>query len=714
MTILFQSDWARYPGAIIDTKTTNESFLRLAAVYDKMGIRNNAFHLSLLQPQLQGVDPFDPELDEETKVAIALECRWNAWYCLREIIRLPPQGGPNPIRYKANRGNVALTWAFFNHIDFALIQPRQTGKSGSTDSLWVIVLFLMGTNTDIQLLTKDEKLRVANVTRLKGIRNQLPPYLNPTCNADSDNKETVTCVLRGNEYKTAIGRSDKAAADNVGRGLTSPILHSDETPYTANIDISLPVALSSGTAARENAAAYGGLYSNVFTTTAGKKDTTNGRFAYNLIHDGMFWNEKLLDCVDLEDAESLILRNSSGKKPMINGTFSHRQLGKTDAWLKAAMENSRSVGDIADRDYLNIWTSGTESSPLSILLNETIHNSELEPSYIETTKDRYQVRWYVPRERIMDTMESNWHVICLDSSNAIGRDANGITILDIRNMAVVAAANISEANLFRFAKWICDLLILFPKTVFVVENKSSAQGIIDTLLAILPKSGIDPFKRIYNRIVENREKYEEAYKDIQRPLTTRNENVYLKHKSLFGFMTTGYTRPFLYDTVFQHAAKTTGHLIRDRVLSEEIRSLITKNGRVDHPIGGHDDVCCSWLLGQWFVKFSRHLDYYGIDPSACLSLVVEDGATASVEDLQKAGTRKKLRLEIDRLKDELANSVGTADRFRIEHILARKIKQTEEDGGEIISMESVIKDANNKRGKGRSLREALGRFSTPV
>ena len=239
--ILHMEDWANYPGAIIDTQTSNESFLRLAAIYKKMGVRNHAFLLSLLQPELQGVDPFDENLDLITKQRIATECRWNPWYCLREIIRLPPQGGPDPIRFKAHRGNIALAWAFFNHIDFALIQPRQTGKSVGADAVATIVEFLMGTNAKMQLVTKDAALRRANISRIKSIRDLLPDYLNPTTADDADNTEMLTCKARENEYKTAVGRSAREAADNLGRGLTSEILQCDEVPYIPNIHISLPV-----------------------------------------------------------------------------------------------------------------------------------------------------------------------------------------------------------------------------------------------------------------------------------------------------------------------------------------------------------------------------------------------------------------------------------------------------------------------------------------
>jgi hypothetical protein len=66
MTILFKEDWdLLHPTAIVDMKTKNTDFIRLAALYRSMGIKNHEFCLSLVDPDLQGIDPFDPEITPE-------------------------------------------------------------------------------------------------------------------------------------------------------------------------------------------------------------------------------------------------------------------------------------------------------------------------------------------------------------------------------------------------------------------------------------------------------------------------------------------------------------------------------------------------------------------------------------------------------------------------------------------------------------------------
>ena len=68
--ILFLEDYKNYPNLIIDTQTTNQSFLRLAGLYKSMGVKNHAFILALHDPTLQGIDPFDPNLSDEYRLAI--------------------------------------------------------------------------------------------------------------------------------------------------------------------------------------------------------------------------------------------------------------------------------------------------------------------------------------------------------------------------------------------------------------------------------------------------------------------------------------------------------------------------------------------------------------------------------------------------------------------------------------------------------------------
>ena len=696
--ILFKDDWGKYPNAIVHSSTTNTSFLRFVKTLKVMGVKNHAWPLTLIQPELEGVDPFDPRISNENMVRVINECRWNPWYYFREIARFPAKGGGKPIQFQANRGNMSMLWCFFNHIDYALIMIRQSGKSGSTDQLHNYVLNVAGLGTTIQLLTKDHQLRKSNIERIKSIREQLPDYMKQWTREDADNTHEVTCKILDNKLLSGVGQRNEDSAENLGRGLTAAILHIDEFPYIPNIHVSLPVALAGGTAARDIAKSAGGFYGNIFTTTAGKKDTPEGAMAYRMISSAMYWNERVYDCVDQSDLYSTVrshctpVDKNGTVRVMVNGTFSHRQLGKSDEWLREAIVNAEATGDIADRDFFNVWTSGSERSPLSPKLNDIIRSSEIDPRYTQITKEGYHIRWHLDAAFIQPRMDNEWHVITLDSSNAVGRDNNGLTILSTRDLGVVATSKVSEANILKYAQFITNLLIQYPKTVFIPENKSSGQSIVDVVALGLQAAGIDPFKRIFNRIVgETEGALGRVWEDLQRNKQLADHDYYTRYKGHFGFMTTGASRYHLYDSVLTQAATSSGHKVRDKQLIDEILSLVIKNGRVDHPSGGHDDLCVSWLLGHWFLRHGKNLAWYGLPNNEVLSEVSDQSAIMTPEQITASRERKRLRDEFDQLEEAYKKTRDASVRFQIKRRMDILSSKSLEDGGEPLNLDETMR-----------------------
>lgn len=711
--ILFMNDWISFPTAKVHTSTRNRSFIEYSRKLKAMGVKNNAWPLTLLQPELEFVDPYSALISAETQAKIIAECKHNPWYFFREIARFPGQGGAASIPFRANRGNMALFWCFFNHIDFALIMPRQFGKSASIDQLHNYTTNIAGVGQKIQLLTKDNKLRKENVDRLKAFRDLMPEYLQLVTRDDSDNKEEITCMKLGNKLLTGVAQKSEDAADNLGRGLTAAIQHYDELPYITNINISMPIALASSNRARAEAAKVGGFYGNIFSTTAGKKDTVDGAYAYKLIHNGMYWDEKLFDTKDVEEAKNIINKNSKGRRTIINGTFSHRQLGVSDEELKEMIINAEADEEIANRDFLNIWTSGSLSSPLTTKLNEVIKASEREHSYTEVTAEGYQLRWQYKAEEVKARMDDHWHVIGLDSSNAVGRDNCSFNILSTKDLGVVGAATVSETSILKYAKWISRLLIQYPKTILVIENKSTGQAILDIIVEELFAIGEDPFKRLYNRVVGNEVGgLAEIYKRIRRGDGRRDENLYKSYKGYFGFNTGGQgnSRSFLYGTTLKESAKSVGHICRDKHLIDEILALVKKDGRVDHPKGGHDDSVISWLIAQWFMRYGKDLGFYGLDGADIMCEVMEEGATMSQEQMQMNVERSRLREEINRIKTAIETSTDPIRRNSLELYLAKLAETTALDGGEVITMDSISKDLRINSRKSRSSRHGLNKL----
>lgn len=707
--ILFKSDWARFPTAIRDYDTTNESFLRLAGLYRKMGIENYDFVLALYQPELVGVDPHDPNLDLETKKMVRKEATYNPWYFFREVVRIPPTSGSVPLRFKANRGNIALYWSFFNHVDFGLLQPRQTGKSVSTDVLMTGVKDVWGTNTKINLITKDAALRVANVERLKEMRDYLPDYIYYPNPDDANNSESLTNKLLKNIYRTSVGRNDRVAADKLGRGLTVPIMHFDELAYINLIEHSLPVALASGSEARDQAAEMNQHYGNIYTTTAGNIDSRDGKYAHKFMTGGAVWTEKYFDLPTQEALYKVIEKASRTEKLLIYGAFNHRQLGRTDEWMARKLRENAMSGDVADRDMFNIWSIGSSGSPLTRPEKAQVKQSQREPEYIEITDENYVLNWFIPKHEIAGRMASGNFVMGLDPSETLGDDVDstGVVVIDVTTHDTIMTARVNETNTTLFAKFIADYLIRYERVLFIPERKSTWTTIVETLFIQLPLAGQDPFRRIYNRIVDEQDTLASEFREISKPLAARPAYFYDKYKRYFGFNTSGsgrHAREALYGEALKNAVRLGGRRVKDQTLINELLSLTTKNGRIDHSSGNHDDMVIAWLLAHWVLTKGRNLKYYGIDSSRVFADAVVDRDMMTGTQRYEYERQGRLKERFDALMEELRESDDPIAIQRLEMQIRRLSTDLDvQTGSTGEGIDAMIRSAQEERGRRRKL-----------
>lgn len=704
----FLDEIRQYPNAVIHRTTRNTSFLELAEKYRIMGIRNFFFHCILLQPELADYDPHDPDLPEHIIGKMVMECKDNPWYFFRECLRIPAQGSPLPKSFRANRGNIALIWSFLCHIDPSLIQPRQTGKSVSVDGLMSYLLYVAGSNARINMLTKDNDLRTANVNRLKIMRELLPYWLQVRDKGDSDNTVEIVCKRNGNRYSTAVSQNSEAGALNVGRGLTAPLAYIDEGPFINFIDQTIPAMLTAGNAAREEAKAYGYPYGTILTTTAGKKDSRSGKYMYDIITGAMPWSEKLFDAKNEEELHRIVRANSRERKLMVNITMSHRQLGYTDEWLIENMRVTHSVGEAAERDYLNRWTSGGLSSPLHTSINERIRNSCMEPLFTEIHVKGYMLKWYVPEREIEPLMSSRKIIMAVDMSDALGGSNDGcsVVMVDSTDLSVVAAANLNRSNLIELTGYIADLMVKYENVILIPERRSQGQTLIDMLLIRLPAKGIDPFKRIYNVIVDNKGLYVDEYAAINQDMSRRNSAFYERMKGKFGFVTSGsgdHSRNKLYVDSLNVAARFGSGAVRDKELVDQITSLVSKNGRIDHDVDGHDDMVIAWLLATWFLTSSKNLQFYGI--ISPLHLAKEFNPDKPVkknlsrEEVYDEQVQYRIKGEIDHLLKQLAELEDSALIFKLEHRIRVLNSRLKEEYVENTTIDSLITEISGERNR---------------
>jgi len=703
--ILFKDDWQHFPTATVHKTTRNVSFIRIAQLYKHMGIENHLFPLALINPALEHIDPHDENLSDDIKGMIVLECKINPWYFFREVARAPVDGSRTGAPIRANRGNMALWWSFFNHIYIFLIQPRQTGKSMSTDALMEYLLLVQCTNTTINLMSKDNKLRCKNVERIREMMGLLPPWMYLKGPKDRENLEEITVTLLDNHYMTAVPRSSDKDAHNLGRGLTTPILQFDESPFQKHIETAMRAAIPAMGAATDSAKINGTPYGIIHTTTAGKRDDPDGKYIYSLIEKAAAWSEKFLDAKNHAELEGLVRSNSRGRLFRVNATFSHRQLGYSDEWLADKLENADQEGVVADRDYFNIWTAGNESLPFSLEIAEAIRRSQRDTVYQEITPEGYMLRWYIPENEVASRMKSSKFLIGMDPSDAGGSDDISFVMIDVETLDIVAAGTYNTINLNVFSNWLAKFMIKYENTIFCPENRSQGQSIIDVLLAIFSANGIDPFKRIFNWIVNNHQEYEDRFNEIKNvPMYRRNDNFYAHYKKQFGFATSGSgatSRTELYSTTLRRGLHHGASKIHDIVLIQQLLGLTTKNGRIDHADGGHDDMVIGWLMCMYVLIHGKNLSYYGIDTNRLMSKVVKEVELDPMDYIRKR-EQDILRGRLAELEELLLKEDDEFMSMKLEQELRITSKKVSWDDGEFNTIEQMLNNIRDKKKKAQS------------
>ena len=435
-------------------------------------------------------------------------------------------------------------------------------------------------------------------------------------------------------------------------------------------------------AARDAARDAGEPYGNIFTTTAGYLNSKEGKYVHEEIYSkSMRWTELLYDCIDIATLHKTIRKNSPGKKISVLLEFNHRQLGYTDEWLRGKIEDAMASGDAVLADFLNVWVEGSETSAIDKNLLKMLMNSVMDDPFNEISESGYITRWYIPQHEIDTIVKHKETILVLDTSDAVGSDDIAMVIRDVRTGGVIAAGQYNETNLITFSEWIIEWIENFPKMTVVIERRSSGVSIIDNLLKILPAKGIDPFKRIFNWIVDDLVEYPDRAKEtFLTPLNRRHPDAYVKYRKYFGFATSGggrTARDNLYGNNLLSSIKYTGSRACDKNLVEQIASLTIKNGRLDHRSGSHDDLVIAWVLGYWFLTTARNKEYYGISSSIVLSVVIN-------EDMVKDGSKEKM--EQQRYQIALKEQIDTMlEKLRTERdhvrntLLTNKIRHLSRD-----------------------------------
>ena len=503
-----------------------------------------------------------------------------------------------------------------------------THNTVTAQCIFFWLTYISGRAYESHLITLKDDNRQQFVDAIKGIRNNIPAWMTNVTYRDKDAGNSLTYSAFGDEVKNkltiSVPQIGQEAARNVGRGLTIKSRFIDEPAYIKWMEEILNGAGPSTLTARENARRLHEPYATGFITTPASILTESGEYMYNILMESTEWRENYFDTYGETHLYDVLLKNSpkATTAPSVGMVFNYLQLGKNRDWVKKTIDELKLSLSEAKIDLLLMWDDNGKGKLFDDETRDALNEAKRGRAWSQQINDTsLYFDWFISQEEhtaIMSGESSKWFLIGLDTSGAVGRDACTIVVRDIRDGSVAGVGRYQRAFLTEVGTVVSTLLMELPNSVLIPE-RNYAHHMLDQLLQTLPAMGLDPFKKIFNRIFQDPVKYQNQYREVKaRAFGNRTDAFYLKYKEYFGFNTNARSRETLYGFL-EEAVAMTGSETRYTKLIDELTNLKLKNGRIDHEDGAHDDIVISWLLTFWYIKLGENKNEYGIPSGIALS-----------------------------------------------------------------------------------------------
>lgn len=586
--------------------TKNQSFIDMYHWLRFKGITNNKFFLVLYDSDLLNVDPRDPRLNLYMKRKVLAECMRNFWYFIREVVRIPVEGGEvgGGMYYKLSRANLALNYGFILNWSMFLEQPRQTGKSISTICYYLWQFLFFARNAKMLFLNKkldDSKL---NLERLIQIRQALPEYLRLDAFYNKDGSKKVqkakavslTNYANNNVINTAPSARTKALAQSLARGMTVQFIWYDEYGFIPYNYIIYQTAAPAYSTASRNAAMNGGNYGILITTTPGDMLTQEGKEAFDTKEMATPFSEMWYNMTPKELEE---LKQSNHKSNFIYIRFTYRELGYTDEYFNEMVKLLKSDWPAIRREVLLEWSESAENSPfekqdldiIKKMVRKPIRQMWIgKPIYIfNVYKDGLFFK-YPP-------------LIGVDVAGGLERDSSAITIIDTETTEVLATFNSNTIQIPELAELLYILVKKYmPNGLINIENNGIGGALLSTLIINHPDIKANLYYEIKDKVIE--ERYEGAM-----------VNKVTKKRKVYGTREDKQTRKLLTEELLADRVRYHKDKFKAEILYKELSQLeVKKNGRIEHSANGHDDQVFSYLMALyvWYygknIKENWHID----------------------------------------------------------------------------------------------------------
>ena len=661
----------RIKGKTYDFKTKNKSFLKLARDLKTLGVHNFYFMLELNDISLINVDPFAVDehghtlLSKDQIMRIMAECAVNPWYFLREISRIPDQGGTS-IPYLANRGNIAQAWCIYHGIDSWLSLPRQRGKTQSALAFQVWMYIFGTTNSTFIQVNKDGDNAKENLRRMNTQINLLPEYLQCKSIPLEDGKvvkakENATLLgnpINNNKVITKSKATSYETALSLARGLTAPILHFDESEFTNHIKTIVSNSVSTYATAAANAKRNHAMYARIFTSTPGDLDTAPGVEAQEILDKTAKWTERLYD-MNQDEIEDWLSKQGEDFNGILYIEYSYKQLGLTNEWFK---EISAMIGDILTvrREILLQRLHGSSLSPYPQEDMDYIASTIREPIEQIPVLDYYYIDVYTKLNPKIP------YLIGVDCSTGTTSDNNAFTILDPYKMEPVAEFQCNFIGETMYERVLLEVHDMLPRAVFCIERNSMGDGIIDHLL----------HSKMAGRL------YFDKNRDLQAETMQHNESVEsllkkeAKNKTYYGVYTSGSSRDTMFAILGDHVARFKDKFITKRIIEDLTRLIRKPTGRIEAGPGFHDDSIMSYLIALYVYKHGNNLLHFGINKDELLPEDENKGLTLSPEEIDPSLVDPSL---INAVKDMAKKESMTMKENDWDAMLAQAIEKSQKE-----------------------------------
>ena len=425
-------------------ETTNQSFIDMHYYLKQKGIKNNAFFLILYDKGLAGINPADPTLSTDMKTRIFRECCCNYWFYLRNVVRVPVQGGTegSGVRYKLHRGNLAMNFLFVMNYNQFVELPRQHFKTTSACCRYLWVNNFGSSNSEIMFIHKDHAGSKANLKTVKNLRDALPSYLQMSSVTTSDGKklkvpntiETMQHPLNKNKITTFASARSKDYANNLGRGCTMPLQYYDEFAFMPYNQYVYAAAMPAYSTAAKNAAMNNAPYGILVTTTPGDLLTDHGQFAFQVRNNATPWNEMYYD-LSYDQLEEL--RKSNTRSPFFLVSYTYQQLGSGEEYFRQMVVDLLQDWPSIRREVLLEWARAASNCPFKQEDLDIIKQLCKDPirTILFGRAKQYQFLVY-------EDIDLRYPpIVGVDVAGALYQDSSAITVVDSRTTKVSATLN---------------------------------------------------------------------------------------------------------------------------------------------------------------------------------------------------------------------------------------------------------------------------------